>query len=174
MNSPLTIDFKLQKEYFGQLIDIDKAVFQQEPRPNQVAIAEKRPELYTIIRRGDKVVGYGLVLPLRKAALTALKEGRIWEDELDLGCLTDRLPTGFYISSIAAIQDASERERAMIVGSTVSPPLRIPIETIAIPISEAGDRICRNLLRMIPFQSRPEIKGIGGYTPTTYQHGGDR
>ncbi len=172
MNNPLTIDFKLQREHFGQLIDIDRIVFRQEPHPNQVAIAERRPELYTVIRRGDHVVGYGLVLPLRKAALTALKEGKIWEDELNIGCLTDRLPAGFYISSIAAIQDASERERAMIVGSTVSPPFRTPFETIAIPISEAGNRICRNLLRMIPVRARTEVKGIDGYTPTTYQRGG--
>ncbi len=170
MNSPLTIDFKLQKEHFGQLIDIDRAVFQQEPHQNQIAIAERRPELYTVIRRGNDVVGYGLVLPLRKTALKALKEGRMWEDEIGLDCLTDR-PVGFYISSIAAKLDASERERAMIVGSTVSPPFREKHETIAIPISEAGDRICRNLLRMMPVRSRTELKGLDGYIPIVYSGG---
>lgn len=169
--APLTIDFKLQKEFRDQLIDLDRTVYQQEPYQNQLLIAERRPEAYTIIRRGDQVVGYGLVLPLRKAAFDSLKKGKIWESELDVKCLADRTPAGFYISSIAARPDASERERAMIVGSTVSPPLRINFETVAIPISEAGARICINLLRMTPVWSNPEWKGLGDYIPTLYRKG---
>ncbi len=171
MNNPLTIDFKLQKEHVGKLIEIDRIAYQQEPHQNQLLIAERRPELYTIVRRGDHVVGYGLVLPLRKAVFKALKEGRMWEDELGFDCLTDRLPAGFYIASIAAKLEASQRERAMIVGSTVSPPLRARAETIAIPISDAGDRICRNLLRMSPILSNPALKGLAGYVPTVYSGG---
>ena len=168
MNNPLTIDFKLHKGHIDQLTAIDRVVYHQEPDQNQMAIADRRPELYTIIRRGDFVIGYGLVLPLRKAVFKALKTGQIWEDEINLECLTERLPTGLYITAIATVPGASERERAMLVGSTVSPALRTPIETITVPISEAGDRICRNLLRMTPMRSRTELKGIAGYIPTIY------
>lgn len=168
MNPPLVIDNKLERAYLDQLVALDRTAYHQEPTRVSLDWAERRPEMYTILRRGDYVVGYGLVLPLRQAPFEALQDGNIWEDELLVSCLSDSsTPDGYYLASIVAVPNATARERAMIVGVTVGPLLRAPRETIAIPVSSAGERIC-HILQMQQRWSSLVLPGLDGYRPSLF------
>lgn len=164
----LEIDAKLSSTYLDQLLEIDRQAFGIEnPDPVSLSWAEKRPELYTVLRQGEEVRGYGLTLPLRKAMHEALKQGQAWEEDLALSALATGKPAGHYLAAIAAVPNATERERALLVGATIGPLLRAPEEIIAIPVSQAGDRIC-SMIHMNPRWSSITRKGLNGFKPMLY------
>ncbi len=164
---PIELDARLERKYVDQVIELDRANYEQDPFPAALAWAEQKPWLYTLLRRGETVLGYGLVIPLIKNAFEALKEGRIWEDEITLDDISETSPDGYYLASIAASADANYRERALIVGSTVGQLLRISKEVIAVPISEAGEKIAR-MIHMEEWRCSLKLPGIETYRPRLF------
>lgn len=167
MNKPLIIDCSLDMKYGDQLVDIDRFHFQEEPTTVAKQWAEKKPWMYTVLRRGDSVKGYGIVIPLKKLLFEAIRNGEVWEDGIGLEYIADIHPFGFYIASIASSPEASERERTMLVGATIGQVLKAPIETITIAISDSGERMCK-MVKMDPKWSSLAIKGVGDYKPTMF------
>jgi len=167
MPSSLELDATLKRRYVGQVVELDRINYQQAPFPAALAWAEQRPWMYTLLRRGETVLGYGLVIPLIKSAFEALKEGRMWEDEITLNYIAENSPRGYYLASIAANPEANYRERALIVGSTVGSLLRSPQEVIAVPISEAGDKIAR-MIHMEERWCSLKLPGIEKYRPKLF------
>ncbi|MBN2043127.1 MAG: hypothetical protein JW754_04960 [Candidatus Aenigmarchaeota archaeon] len=165
--SSIIIDDHLERKYWGQLMEIDRLAYSKEPNPAEMEWAEKRPEMYTVLRRGEKVFGYGLVIKMKSTAMKAMKKAELWEDGIGLDCIANRSPLGYYVASIATLPGSTERERAITVGATVGQILKAPEEVIAIPVSESGDRICR-MIRMEPLWSSLVLKGMNGYRPTLY------
>ena len=171
MRIHLLLDNELDKAYLEQLCDIDRAAYQLEPTPQALVWAERKPWMYHILRRGDEVLGYTLVIPLRKIAYDAMKQGRIWEEELRVSDIDGTDPKGFYGGSIAASPKVRFNRQPFITGTLcgiLGGQLgRSSREIIAIPITEAGQNLAE-MLKMFPITSELDIKGVDGYSPKVF------
>jgi len=165
----IVLDSALRREDIGQLCDIDRFNFNSEPTANAIELAERRPGMYHVLRRGDEVLGYTLVMPLRKITFDALKQGKIWEDELTVADVSNS-PGGLYICSVAASQRVKNRApfvSGTLVGLVGGQVGRASTEVIAVPVTRVGEKIAR-MLRMVPVESELNVPGVDGYVPSMY------
>jgi hypothetical protein len=170
MSTHIVIDNELDMKYIGQLFDIDKYNFGIEPAKNFLEMSERYPWMYHVLRKGDQVLGYTLVMRLREAAHEALKTGAIWEDELSWTDIDVEGPGGLYLSSVAAAESVKGKYPFVsgllcgIVGGQLG---RLSEEVIAIPVTKSGQNIV-DMLKMHPIESELNIEGIDGYSPKVY------
>lgn len=167
----LELDPTLNRHYLDQMIELDKVNYGNYPGENFLDIAQRFPWAYTVLRRGHNVLGYGLALPLKKNAFDALKVAHMDEEELNSKHIGELSPAGFYFASLAVSPDANYRERAMIVGATVGPLLRLSTETIALAVSSQGEKVLK-MIHMNPLWSSLNLRGLGGYRPMLYSKQG--
>jgi hypothetical protein len=147
----MRVKFGLDKGEMAQIVDIDRQVYGSEPFAVAFQWAEHRPEMYTLITREstknvDRVLGYGLVMPLRKIALDALKDGKMGEEELELKYLAEKDPEGFYIASLAvnpSIRSKFPIVSGLIIGNTIAPAIKGDRETLAVTVTRAGENMCK-------------------------------
>ena len=167
MRVPLHMDARLDPEFLDQIIAIDWEAFNEGPDPFFLQMTETHPDLYVVARRGKQVKAYGLVLPLRKVAFDAIKAGKMWETELALRDLDLSNPHGFYVAAIAAHPRANIWERGMLVGSAMGTVMRVPQETIAVAVSQAGQDICHTF-NLSPKEVDIPTTGVNGFVPRLY------
>jgi hypothetical protein len=134
-------------------------------------MAEKTPWLYHVLRQGNNVLGYTLVLPLRKTAFNEMKTGEIWENELGFSDINEVNPEGFYLSSVAASSKVISAQQNYITGrlcGVAGGQLgRSSKPVIAVPITEKGQSILE-MLNMKPIESNLDIKGVNNYKPKVW------
>lgn len=167
MRLPLHMDARLDPKFLDQVIDIDWDAFNVGPEPFFLEMTQQHPELYVVARRGDQVKAYGLILPLRRVAFDAIKEGKLWETEFEMHDIDMINPHGFYIAAIAAHPRANIWEKGMLVGTTMGTVLRIPQEAIAVAVSQAGEDICHTY-NLSPKEVDIPTTGVDGFVPRLY------
>ncbi len=171
MKKQIVLDNELDRKYLGQLCEIDWTAFKLEPTAQAVEWAEENPWMYHVLRRGDDVLGYTLVMPLKKRAYDAMKQGRIFEDELELRDIDNNNPKGLYIGSIAASPKVRFNKHPFVTGTlcgVLGGQLgRSSREVIAIPFTKTGQKLAE-MLKMRPIDSELDIQGVGGYSPRVF------
>lgn len=169
MKRLLILDNELYERYLLQLCEIDRASFGSEPTPQAMQWAKAKPWMYYVLRAGEEVIGYTLVMPLREVAFNAMKKGELWENRLQVSDVADSDPKGFYVASIAA----SNRmlRYSFVVGTLCGILLgelgRCSKPVIAVPITRTGQKLAE-ILGMSPIPSELRITGVGGYLPRVF------
>jgi len=141
------IEPRLRPELLPQVCLLDLQNYNLSHPENWLRIAEQRPENYTTITRGDNLLGYSLVFPLKKAAYEALRAGRIGDFELQLKDLSEE-PAGFYVASVASSMRIRGRFPflgGLLVGLVGAQTIKTPKEVIAIPVSRTGKNLAEIL-----------------------------
>jgi hypothetical protein len=174
MKTPFVIDNEVRREYFEQLFRIDASSFSEEPTENEIAWAEERPWMYRVLRRRNDVLGYTLVMPLRKVAFDALRSGRIWEHDIRVKDISDD-PEGFYIGSVASSPSVRLIQPVItgtLLGVMAGQVGRSNKEVMAVPVSRVGEKIAQTI-QMQPLDIFPEAPGVKGHVPQVYVKGPD-
>lgn len=168
----IMIDSSLNRKYLSQLFELDLANFGIAEGDNWKKIAESKPELYSVLRRNDKVLGYTLVLPLRNQAYGELKQGRLSEEELNLKDITEN-PGGFYVASVASDPNAKKFPfiGGTLVGMVAGQTMRLPMEVLTIAISRTGENLA-NMWNMNEIGNYDLLTGVNGFQPKIFVKGG--
>jgi hypothetical protein len=146
--SRLSIDSQLKRKYVPQLEEIDFATYGIMPSENYRKIASRFPDAYKLLRFGDKVLGYTLLLGLNKNCLDALKQGKIGEEEISVRDISQTYPEGVYIASIASAPSMRNQKpfvSGTLVGSLTGRILDFRGEVIAMPVTRTGINLARML-----------------------------
>lgn len=128
---------RLEKEYRDAVLEIDRLDFGLEPTTDQIAIAEKYPELFTVLVANGKVRGYSLIWPLG-SAYDKMISGDLWEDQI---CATDinvTSPNGYWIASLAAHPDLSKEALNHILIGNLTGRVHGLQNVAATPVTRAG------------------------------------
>jgi len=157
---------RVEKKHFKQIEQIDSRRFGGNVNPEFFALAQKHPELYTVLCHNNDVAGYGLVVPVSHFAVEAIKRGEMGEDEI-LKHVEVRKPEADYIASIASDPTAGAILRSRLVGYTLGPLLRSPREAIAVAVSEDGDSIAKEI-GLKPIGENKTFIGLDGYSPKLF------
>lgn len=155
----IKLDSRLKRKYIPQIAEIDFATYGAMPSENYEKIALRFPEAYKVIRFGNRVLGYTLVLGLNKRCLDALKQGRIGEEEINIRDISQTSPEGIYIASIAAANFVKNKKpfiSGTLVGILAGQVIDFRGEVIAMPVTRTGI----NLAKMI------SLKPTGINVPT--------
>ena len=159
---------RLGRRHIDQVVEIDFANYQQTPSPVAIRNAEENPWNYTILTFGDRVEGYGLVVPIDTFATEALKRGEIDEDELMSRHVTNaRDCNALYIASLATRLNTHATLRSRLVGYTLGPVLRSEKPVLAVAVSKNGDRIAREI-GLEGKEYSGKYTGIQGFTPKLF------
>ena len=140
----LILDPELDRSYIEQLCDIDRISFQSEPFQNALEWAKQKPWMYSVLRRGNDVLGYTLIMPLRKNAYESIKKGRMWETEISVIDIDNTHPEGFYLASIASARITRNRFpfiNGILCGIAGGQLERASLEIMAIPVTRVGQKI---------------------------------
>jgi hypothetical protein len=142
------MDSQLKREYIPQLEEIDFATYGTMPSENYRKIASRFPDAYKLLRFGDKVLGYILLLGLNKNCLDALKQGKIGEEEISVIDISQTDPAGIYIASIASAPSVRNQKpfvSGTLVGSLAGRILDFRGEVVAMPVTRTGTNLARML-----------------------------
>lgn len=161
---------RLEKFHIGEILDIDRCRYGQEPFPAALTWAERRPWAYNVLTFQDEVVGYGCVLPVDWFAHNALKKGEMWEDEIPLRHipLDWGKASAFYIPSIAAFPDTKRLLTSRLVGYTLGRILQSPLEVFGIAISHYGESVVQEVVGMEEQPYSGVFQGIDGFQPRLF------
>ena len=127
------VEPRIRREFLPQISLLDLENYHLDHPQNWQRIAEQRPEFYTVISRGNNVLGYSLVLPLRREAYESLRAGKIGDFELQPRDISDD-PAGFYVASVAASRQIRNRFPLLcgvLVGLVGAQTIRASKEVIA-------------------------------------------
>jgi hypothetical protein len=170
MNKHIIVDPRLEKRFLPQISDLDQINFKLEHPRNWIEISESRSDLYTLIRRGEEVLGYVLIMPLRRPTFEALKSGTLGDYEVGLRDLSEN-PAGIYVASVASsprIRNKFGFIGGLLVGIVGGQIAKVPTEVLAIPISRVGEHMAR-ILQMEELQEYDLLPGVEGYQPRIFR-----
>jgi len=137
----------VEKKHLGDLIKLDNLYYCSNPSDNFLDLFYKKPWMWTVLERINsdntrKVLGYGCIMPLTSFAENALKQGDMFEDELNSKhILLPDEASSFYVSSIAINPDSNSYETARLTGYVLGQILKANKPSFGIAVSKAGLRI---------------------------------
>lgn len=162
------IQIGIRSKQIKELVAIDRESYGSEPEESFLQFAQENKDAYLILTTGEKVQGYGLVIPVTCEGIEGIIHGKMDESEILKNTMHYKDAEGFYIASIATRQNLPGALASRLVGYTAGQIIRSEKPVIAVAVSHFGEGIAHEIGMQENRYTGP-IRGVGNFNPKLFR-----